>query len=105
MKHIDLNTRLSYGITPQRAIQRNSNNDKYEGGSKNRLHSVKSGSVKAYRNQSPQERKNSTIWDALAMRDYENFKREQDARVMKKREDQRIMRSYLHKQSKEVEAK
>ena len=39
------------------------------------------------------------------MRDYEKFKREQDARVMKKREDQRIMRSYLHKQSKEVEAK
>ena len=69
------------------------------------LKSTKSTTLNVYRNLDPQERKNSTIWDAITMRDYEKFKREQDAKLIEKREQQVSMRNYLDNQMKVVESR
>lgn len=51
------------------------------------------------------DKRNSQIWDAITLKDYDNYIREQEARRVKRGEQQANMRNFLSKQVKEVEFK
>ena len=67
------------------------------------MQNYETASNQAFKDQ--QERRNSTIWDAITLKDYEKYKREQDARVLKRKEEQEKMRNFLDGQVKETEFK
>ena len=98
---IDINKHLSYGMSPQRSLNRNISSDSRDLMPINHTLTKKSNSPMEFRQD--QDRKNSTIWDAIVTRDYEKFKKEEDAKVVKKKEEQESMRNFLEKQVKGVE--
>lgn len=52
-----------------------------------------------------QERRNSTIWNAIAHSDYKNFVKEEETKRIKQREQQESIKNFLDKQVKEQQFK
>ena len=65
--------------------------------------SIENRSTQALREQ--QEKTNNGIWDAITMKDYEAFQRQEQAKKIQKRDDQENMKNFLDNQVKEKEFK
>ena len=52
-----------------------------------------------------QEIKNTSVWNSIANKDYENYVKEQETKKIKRKEQQDNMRSFYDKQLKEQEFK
>lgn len=60
-------------------------------------------STQLYREQ--QEKANNSIWDAITQKDYECFQKEEQQKLLRRREEQHRMRKFLEAQMKEKEYK
>lgn len=52
-----------------------------------------------------QEKKNTSIWNAIASKDYENFVKEEENKKIKRKEQQEHMRTFYDKQLQEQQYK
>lgn len=52
-----------------------------------------------------QERRNSTIWNAIAHSDYKSFVKEEETKRIRRREQQENIKNFLDKQVKEQQFK
>lgn len=65
-------------------------------------HNFETASSQAYREQ---EKRNSTIWDAITLKDYERYKKEEDVKKLRRKGEQEDMRMFLDAQVKETQFK